>query len=278
MMFFKGIDQSMPFTMTSKHKGVVYLNQHNVKSLMRISELKKFCVGTLEKIQENLIDMVTKNKLGKGNKRLKGRDWTEDDVVKKMVKKIDQTLNHKEQLRRLEEYVGGRPKTVNPHTFVDTGTTKKSTCCALVLTKPIQGVLREDEQKKLKSRYDQVSTEVSDILSVSGVLSLEAVIDCDEHRLKLEEEAECLIGQDCERRKIAELFRHRSKETRYTVGQKIMWCLVLMDGKTLLCLHQLLMEVLQLAGNEPKRTLMPGDDVKKEKKAVDNGRQSIARV
>ncbi|GJU56773.1 hypothetical protein Tco_1234539 [Tanacetum coccineum] len=74
MMFFEGIDQRIPFTMTSTHKGVVYLNQHNVKSLMNLSEVKKFCDGTLEKIRENLIDMVKKNKLGTGNKWLKGRD------------------------------------------------------------------------------------------------------------------------------------------------------------------------------------------------------------
>ncbi|GJY19893.1 hypothetical protein Tco_0392459 [Tanacetum coccineum] len=35
-----------------------------------------------------------------------------------MVKKIDQTLKRRERLKRLEEYVGGRPKTVNPRTFV----------------------------------------------------------------------------------------------------------------------------------------------------------------
>ncbi|GKD18509.1 hypothetical protein Tco_1207667 [Tanacetum coccineum] len=120
MMFFKGIDQRIPFIMTTTHKGVVYLNQQNVKSLMRLSEVKKLCDGTLEKIRENLIDMVTKNKLGKGNKMLKGRDWTDDDVVKsnKMVKNIDQTLKRREQLGRLEEYVGGRSKMVNPRTFV----------------------------------------------------------------------------------------------------------------------------------------------------------------
>ncbi|GJU87359.1 hypothetical protein Tco_1294905 [Tanacetum coccineum] len=42
------------------------------------------------------------------------------DVKKsnEMVDKIDKVLKHKEQLRRLEEYVGGRPKTINPRTFV----------------------------------------------------------------------------------------------------------------------------------------------------------------
>ncbi|GJS88417.1 hypothetical protein Tco_0771053 [Tanacetum coccineum] len=94
MLFYEGIDQWIPFTMTTMHKGIVYLNQHNIKSLMRL--------------------------MGKDNKRLKGRDWTDNDVMKsnKIMRKIDQTLKRKEQLRRLEEYVGRRPKTVNPRTFV----------------------------------------------------------------------------------------------------------------------------------------------------------------
>ncbi|GKF14971.1 hypothetical protein Tco_0056433, partial [Tanacetum coccineum] len=63
---------------------------------------------------------LLKNKLGSGNKRLKGKDWTNYDVKssKEMLKKIDEILRHREQLRRLEEYVGGRPKTINPCTFV----------------------------------------------------------------------------------------------------------------------------------------------------------------
>ncbi|GKE66592.1 hypothetical protein Tco_1520753, partial [Tanacetum coccineum] len=50
--------------------------------------------GTLEKIRENLIDMVKKNKLDTGNKWLKGRDWTDMDVEKsnEMVDKIDKSL------------------------------------------------------------------------------------------------------------------------------------------------------------------------------------------
>ncbi|GKC95155.1 hypothetical protein Tco_1160597 [Tanacetum coccineum] len=114
------IDQRIPFTMIATHKEVVYINQHNVKSLMRLSKVNKFCDGMLVKIWENLIDMVTKNKLVKGNTRLKGRDGTDNDVMKsnEMVNKIDKTLKLKEQLRRLKEYVRGRPKTVNPRTFV----------------------------------------------------------------------------------------------------------------------------------------------------------------
>ncbi|GKE14236.1 hypothetical protein Tco_1421813 [Tanacetum coccineum] len=108
------------FTMTAMHKGVMYLNQYNIKSLIKLSEVKKFMDGTLVKIQENLIDILSKNKLGNDNKRLKGRDWTDYDVKssRNMLKKIDEILRHREQIRRLEDYVGGRPKTINPHTFV----------------------------------------------------------------------------------------------------------------------------------------------------------------
>ncbi|GJX68036.1 hypothetical protein Tco_0303763 [Tanacetum coccineum] len=74
MMFFERIDQRIPFTMSGTHKGVVYLNQHNVKSFMKLSKVKKFYDGTLLKIRKNLVDMLKRNKLGTGNKRLKGRD------------------------------------------------------------------------------------------------------------------------------------------------------------------------------------------------------------
>ncbi|GJW39348.1 hypothetical protein Tco_0065193 [Tanacetum coccineum] len=92
---FKGIDQRILFTMIVTHKGVVYLNQYNIKSLMKLSEVKKFSDGTLVKIQ---FDMLSKNKLGSGNKRLKGRDWTDYDVKssREMLKKIDEILRHKE--------------------------------------------------------------------------------------------------------------------------------------------------------------------------------------
>ncbi|GJY99727.1 hypothetical protein Tco_0517157 [Tanacetum coccineum] len=67
---------------------------------MKLSELKKFSDGTLVKIKENLIEMLSKNKLGSGNKRLKVRDWTDYNVKSsiEMLKKIDEILRHKEQL------------------------------------------------------------------------------------------------------------------------------------------------------------------------------------
>ncbi|GJY69567.1 hypothetical protein Tco_0472549 [Tanacetum coccineum] len=80
--------------------------QNKVEDIqLGLSEVKKFCDGTLIKIHENLVDMVKRNKLGTGNKRLKGSDWTNMDVEKlnEMVYKIDKVLKRIEQLRRLEE-------------------------------------------------------------------------------------------------------------------------------------------------------------------------------
>ncbi|GJR25727.1 retrovirus-related pol polyprotein from transposon TNT 1-94 [Tanacetum coccineum] len=87
-LYCEGIDDKIPYTMSEIEKGVVYLNQHNRRSLMKLNEVHKFCDGTLIKVQENLIDM------------------------------IGQLMKHREQLRRLEEYVGGRPKTIDPRSFV----------------------------------------------------------------------------------------------------------------------------------------------------------------
>ncbi|GJS91680.1 hypothetical protein Tco_0774316 [Tanacetum coccineum] len=57
---------------------------------------------------------------GCGNARLTGRDWNNKDVKrsKETVDKIDQVMKHREQLRRLEEYVGGRPKTIDPRSYL----------------------------------------------------------------------------------------------------------------------------------------------------------------
>ncbi|GJU53303.1 hypothetical protein Tco_1227017 [Tanacetum coccineum] len=90
--YFEGIDEKTPYTTTGTEKGV----------------------------QENLIDMINKNEQVRGNARLRGRDWNDKDVKRseEMLDKIDQVIKHREQLRKLEEYVNGRPKTIDPRSFV----------------------------------------------------------------------------------------------------------------------------------------------------------------
>ncbi|XP_052182997.1 H/ACA ribonucleoprotein complex subunit 2-like protein [Diospyros lotus] len=49
--------------------------------------------------------------------------------------------------------------------LANAATTKRPTCCVLVLTKPTKGELGQEEQEKLKGDYDQVVKEVSDLTS-----------------------------------------------------------------------------------------------------------------
>ncbi|CAL5362475.1 unnamed protein product [Camellia sinensis] len=49
--------------------------------------------------------------------------------------------------------------------LANAGATKRPTCCVLVLTKPTKGELTQEEQEKLKSEYDQVASEVSELAS-----------------------------------------------------------------------------------------------------------------
>ncbi|THG12379.1 hypothetical protein TEA_018739 [Camellia sinensis var. sinensis] len=49
--------------------------------------------------------------------------------------------------------------------LANAGATKRPTCCVLVLTKPTKGELTQEEQEKLKSEYDPVASEVSELAS-----------------------------------------------------------------------------------------------------------------
>ncbi|GKC78712.1 hypothetical protein Tco_1129486, partial [Tanacetum coccineum] len=106
-LYFEGIKDIIPYIMTRAEKGVVYLNQYNRISLMKLDDVEKICDGTLIKIRENLTYMVNKNELGRNNKRL--RDENDKDIKKstQMLEKIDQVMKHREQLRRFEEYISG---------------------------------------------------------------------------------------------------------------------------------------------------------------------------
>ncbi|GJR41122.1 hypothetical protein Tco_1216806 [Tanacetum coccineum] len=55
--YFPGIDQKIPYTTSRTKKGVVYINQHNMKSLMKLDEVHKFYDGNLLKVQDNLLEM-----------------------------------------------------------------------------------------------------------------------------------------------------------------------------------------------------------------------------
>ncbi|GKA02389.1 Myb domain protein 62 [Tanacetum coccineum] len=92
-----GIDLKIPYTTIRPDKGVMYLNKHNVKSLMLHEEVYKFCDGTLMKVRDHLKKLLNENRLGCGNKNLKGIDWTVKDIKRSeaMLEKIEKTFKHR---------------------------------------------------------------------------------------------------------------------------------------------------------------------------------------
>ncbi|PWA83663.1 ABC transporter family protein [Artemisia annua] len=57
-------------------------------------------------------------------------------------------------------------------------------------------------------------------IEASDMSSLEAVMNCDEERLKLEEEAECLIGQDDGGEEVLEKVYERLEAMDASTAQK----------------------------------------------------------
>nr|GEZ36984.1 hypothetical protein [Tanacetum cinerariifolium] len=90
--YFSCFDYKIPYNIPRTKKGAVYLNKYNVRSLMKLYEVHKFCNGALLKVQDNLLKMVNENKLGRGNVELEGRVWTKSDI--KRLKHILRNHHH----------------------------------------------------------------------------------------------------------------------------------------------------------------------------------------
>nr|GEU74332.1 hypothetical protein [Tanacetum cinerariifolium] len=91
--------------------GVSFINSFFCLLLVDDKEKQKgYCPFLLLfdiQVQDNLLKILKENRLGRGNVKLEGREWTKNDIKRSeaMLEKIDKTLKHKEQLKRLEEYI-----------------------------------------------------------------------------------------------------------------------------------------------------------------------------
>ncbi|GJZ15195.1 hypothetical protein Tco_0550872 [Tanacetum coccineum] len=79
-LYFEGIKDKISYTISGIEKGVVYLNQHNRRSLMKLNEVKKFA--------------------GMKQQKVEGQDCIEKDIKRstEMLDKIDQIMKRMEQL------------------------------------------------------------------------------------------------------------------------------------------------------------------------------------
>ncbi|GJU47449.1 hypothetical protein Tco_1204715 [Tanacetum coccineum] len=104
---FPGIEKHKMFSIIYEPvHGIIYKNNKKEKRVMRHSEIHKFCDATLNRVLEGLKSYNNDVKYG-----YKQRDLTEDEVeyLKLFEEEIEVRLKYRNQMRRWEMYVNGRP-------------------------------------------------------------------------------------------------------------------------------------------------------------------------
>ncbi|GKA51440.1 hypothetical protein Tco_0744636 [Tanacetum coccineum] len=106
-MSFPGVEKHRMFsTSLSRWHGIIYKNSKKEKRVMRHSEIHKFCDATLNRVLEGLKCYNNDVKYGYVQ-----RELTNDEVeyLKLFEEEIEVRLKHRNQMRRWEMYVNGRP-------------------------------------------------------------------------------------------------------------------------------------------------------------------------
>ncbi|GJV10973.1 hypothetical protein Tco_1352514 [Tanacetum coccineum] len=104
---FLGIEEYDVFSIVYEPvHGIIYTNSKKEKRVMRPSEIHKFCDATLRRTLEGLKSYYNDVKYGYVQKEL-----TNDEVefLKLFEEEIEVRLNYRDQMRRWEMYVNGRP-------------------------------------------------------------------------------------------------------------------------------------------------------------------------
>ncbi|GJV30812.1 hypothetical protein Tco_1391212 [Tanacetum coccineum] len=104
---FPGIEEYDVFSIVYEPvHGIIYTNSKKEKRVMRPSEIHKFCDATLRRTLEGLKSYYNDVKYGYVQK-----DLTNDEVefLKLFEEEIEVRLNYRDQMRRWEMYVNGRP-------------------------------------------------------------------------------------------------------------------------------------------------------------------------
>ncbi|GKE87151.1 hypothetical protein Tco_1564626, partial [Tanacetum coccineum] len=104
---FPGVEKHKMFSIIYEPvHGIIYKNSKKEKKVMRHSEIHKFCNATLNKVLEGLRSYNNDVKY-----RYIQRDLTNEEVeyLKLFEEEIEVRLKYRNQMRRWEMYVNGRP-------------------------------------------------------------------------------------------------------------------------------------------------------------------------
>ncbi|GJQ94612.1 hypothetical protein Tco_0005751 [Tanacetum coccineum] len=106
-IYFPGVEKHKMFSIIYEPvHGIIYKNSKKEKRVMRHSEIHKFCDATLNRVLEGLRSFNNDVKYGYIQ-----RDLTNDEVeyLKLFEEEIEVRLKYRNQMRRWEMYVNGRP-------------------------------------------------------------------------------------------------------------------------------------------------------------------------
>ncbi|GKC80766.1 hypothetical protein Tco_1131540 [Tanacetum coccineum] len=104
---FPGIEEHAPYTIVDEPRmGLIYLNSKDEKRVMYLEEIVKFCDATLEKVLNEVKLRMFESKFLKKPPLLGELD---QDITKAYEREISKRLSHRQQMRRWESFVNGRP-------------------------------------------------------------------------------------------------------------------------------------------------------------------------
>ncbi|GJW58095.1 hypothetical protein Tco_0104826 [Tanacetum coccineum] len=104
---FPGIEEHAPYKIVDKPRmGLIYLNGKDEKRVMYLEEIVKFCDATLEKVLNEVKLRMFESKFLKKPPLLGELD---QDIMKAFEREISKRLSHRQQMRRWESFVNGRP-------------------------------------------------------------------------------------------------------------------------------------------------------------------------
>ncbi|GJW73444.1 hypothetical protein Tco_0132814 [Tanacetum coccineum] len=104
---FPGIEEHAPYSIVDEPQtGLIYLNSQDEKRVMYLMEIVKFCDATLEKVLNEVKLRMFESQVLKKPPLLSDLD---QDIMKAYEREISKRLSHRQQMRRWESFVNGRP-------------------------------------------------------------------------------------------------------------------------------------------------------------------------
>ncbi|GJU33851.1 hypothetical protein Tco_1182205, partial [Tanacetum coccineum] len=106
-LIFPGIEACDPYSIVDEPRlGLIYLNNKEVKWVMDLVEIVKFCDATLERVLKEVKLKIFETEFLKKAPLLGDLDLK---IMKTYEREITNRLRHREQMRRWEPFVNGRP-------------------------------------------------------------------------------------------------------------------------------------------------------------------------